>query len=104
MIHLILPSCEELRPKLPITLHTGEVEDYDFLESAQQIYHILQMLQSCNLIIGCPYNSVEEVDHGVQMLVDDIDLGSDELQISEYRHIRVEYREDMLSLEVFVGV
>lgn len=104
MIHLILPPTEELFPRKPITLYTGEIEDYDFSESAQQIYQILKVLYSCNLINESPYGSSEEVIDGIQILVDDMDLGSDEPQISEHKHIRVEYRDDMLTVEIFVGV
>jgi hypothetical protein len=104
MIYLLFPHTQELSPRKPITLHTGEIEDYDFTDCSKHIYAILQMLQSCNLINECPYTSFEEVHHCVRMLVDDIDLGSDDVQISEYKYIRVEYRDDLLSLEVFVGV
>ena len=104
MIYLLFPSGEKLNPRKPITLHAGEVEGYDFSESAKQIYQILQVLHSSNLIADCPYVSADEIVHAIQTLGDDIDLGSDELQISEYRHLRIEYRDEMMSIELFVGV
>ena len=103
MIHLILP-CDSNAPKTPITLETREVEDYDFSESAEQIFAILYALEVCDLIEENPYASPNECITMIQILVDDIDLGSEELQISESKFIRVEFRDDMLSLEVFVGV
>lgn len=103
MIHLILPP-DFNAPKSPVTLQICEVENYDFSESSEQIYAILYALHICHLIKELPYASPNEVLHAIQTVVDDIDLGSDELQISEFRYIRVEFRDQMLSLEVFVGV
>ncbi len=96
MIYLF-PSGDKHKPRSPITLEIGEVREYDFSDAADQIYHILSVLQM-------PYAASENVFDAIHDLVDDIDLGSDELQISEFRHIRVEFRDEMLALEVFVGV
>jgi len=90
MIHLILPP-DFNAPKSPITLQVCEVQNYDFSKSAEQIFAILHVLQMCHLIRENPYASPNEVIQVIQMIVDDIDLGSDELQISEFRHIRVEF-------------
>ena len=104
MIHLLWPSSDKGKPKDPITLEVGEIQDYGFGDSADQIYSILSILQLCDLVEKVPYRSSEEVLEMIQNLIDDIDLGSDELQISESKHIRVEFRDDMLALEVYVGV
>jgi len=104
MIQLLWPSSDKHAPRNPITLLPGEVEKYDFSEAAEQIYCILSVLKLCDLIEKVPYKTSEDVCAAIQDLVDDINLGSHELQISEYRHIRVEFRDEMLSLEVFVGV
>ena len=103
MIYLF-PSGDKHKPRSPITLEIGEVREYDFSDAADQIYHILSVLQLCDLISEMPYAEPENVFDAIHDLVDDIDLGSDELQISEFRHIRVEFRDEMLALEVFVGV
>ncbi len=87
----------------PVTLQIGEVADYDFLQCAEQAFKVLDILDSCKLI-DCPYFSPEEVLVVIQDLVDEIDLGSDDFQVNEYRHIRVEFRDELLSVEVFIGV
>lgn len=104
MIHLLWPSTNNLNPRKPITLLAGEVEEYDFTDSAEQIYCILSVLHLCNLISRVPYKSADEVLEMVHALLEDIDFESDELQISEASHIRFEYRDEMLSLELYVGV
>lgn len=104
MIHLLWSSANTHKPKIPVTLEIGEIEEYDFSDAAEQIYSILSILQLCDLIDGVPYGSSEEVFDRIHDLVDDIDFGSDELQISESKHIRVEFRDELLSLEVYVGV
>lgn len=88
----------------PVTLEIGEIGEYDFNDTANQIYSILSILQMCDLIREIPYISAFEVFDRIHDLIDDIDLGSDELQISESKHIRVEFRDEMLSVEVYVGV
>jgi len=103
MIHLLLPNAK-YEPRDPIALVHGEIVEYDFSDAADQIYDILFVLQLCNLIDEVPYSSSEEVFDKIYELVDDINLGSDELQISESKHIRVEFRDEMLALEVYVGV
>lgn len=104
MIHLLWPSGDTYKPRNPITLEVGEVEEYDFSDAADQIYRILSVLQLCDLIGEVPYRESKDVFDAIQVLVDDIDLGNDELQISESKHIRVEFRDEMLALEVYVGV
>lgn len=104
MIHLLWPSGDSHEPRKPITLEIGEVEEYDFSDAADQIYCILSVLQLCDLIPEVPYGEPEDVFDAIRNLVDDIDFGSDELQISESKHIRVEFRDEMLALEVYVGV
>lgn len=104
MIHLLWPSNNNHEPREPVTLEVGEIEEYDFSDAAEQIYCILSVLQLCDLIKEVPYRSSEEVSDKIHELVGDIDLGSDELQISESKHIRVEFRDEMLALEVYVGV
>lgn len=104
MIHLLWPSSGAHEPRTPITLEIGEIKEYDFSEAADQIYSILSVLQLCDLIKEVPYGEPEDVFDKIQELVDDIDFGSDELQISESKHIRVEFRDEMLALEVYVGV
>lgn len=104
MIHLLCPSSGAYKPRTPITLEVGEVKEYDFSDAADQIYSILSVLQLCDLIKEVPHGAPEDVFDTIQELVEDIDLGSDELQISESKHIRVEFRDEMLVLEVYVGV
>lgn len=104
MIHLLWPSGDRHEPRNPITLAVGEIEEYDFSDAADQMYRILSVLQLCDLIPEVPYKDSGEVLDAIQNLVDDIDLGSDELQISESKYIRVEFRDEMLALEVYVGV
>lgn len=103
-IEHIWPIIKEYSPVRPITLQVGEINDYDFSESASQIYRILTMLDLANLIKKNPFRSARGVKAVIFTLINDIDLGSDELQISEKRHIRVEFRDELLSVEVFVGV
>lgn len=104
MIHLLWPSSDNYEPKDPITLEVGEIEDYDFSDAADQIYSILSVLQLCDLISEMPFTDPVDVFDKIRDLIDDIDLGSSDLQISESKHIRVEFRDDMLALEVYVGV
>lgn len=103
MIHLLWPS-SNYEPREPVTLEVGEIHDYDFSDAAEQIYCILSVLRLCDLIEEISYRSSEEVLDKIYELVDDIDIGSDELQISESKHIRVEFRDELLALEVYVGV
>ena len=51
-----------------------------------------------------PYESPEEVHDLLRALIDDIDFGSDEIQISEHKNIRVEFRDELLAIEAYVGV
>lgn len=104
MIHLLWASGERNEPRNPITLEIGEIEEYDFSDAANQIYCILSVLQLCDLIPEVPYKDSVEVFDAIRNLVDDIDLGSNELQISESKYIRVEFRDEMLALEAYVGV
>lgn len=104
MIHFLWPSSDKYEPRSPVTLLIGEIEDYDFSDAADQIYRILSVLQLCSLIDVVPYRSSEDVFDAIHRLVNDIDFGFDELQISESNFIRVEFRDEMLSLEVYVGV
>lgn len=104
MIHLLWPSNNRYKPREPITLLIGEVEEYDFSDAADQVYRILSVLQLCDLIKEVPYSSSEDVFDAIQNLVDDIDLSCEELQISESKHIRIEFRDEMLAIEVYVGV
>lgn len=104
MIYHLWASTKTFRPKAPITLEIGDIENFDFSSSAVQIYSILQILESCNLIHECHYKSVKEVLLTIHKLLNDIDISSDELQISEYRNIRLEFRDELLSVEVYIGV
>ena len=103
MIGMLLPSIE-CSTVQPITLAVGEIEDYDFTVSALQILQILGVLQALKLIKDGPLSTVEDVIRLIELLINDIDLESDEPQTSERHYVRVEYREEMLSLEVFIGV
>ena len=103
-IQHIWPVTEQYSPVRPIILQVGEIEEWDFSDSANQIYYILTVLDSVNLIKNNPFQSPEEVKVTVSRVVNDIDLESDVLQISESKHIRVEFRDELLSIEVFVGV
>lgn len=104
MINLLWNTSENYKPKYPIVLEVGEIKEYDFNDCANHIFHIFTTLQLCGLVYESPYFSPEDVLEVIQNLVDDIDLNSDELQISEFKHIRVEFRDEMLVLEFFVGV
>lgn len=104
MIGMLLPSVEG-SPSKPITLEIGDVKNYNFTTSALQILQILGVLEATKLIKKTPtIKTIDDVLLIIQELIDDIDLGSDELQISELKHIRIEYRDELLSLEVFIGV
>lgn len=104
MIHLLWPSNGSHKPRTPVTLEIGEVKEYDFTDAADQIYSILSVLQLCDLLKEIPYGEPKDVFNKIQELVNDMDFGLDELQISEFKHIRVEFRDEMLALEVYVGV
>lgn len=104
MICLIWPNSDRYVPCKPITLEIGEVEDFDFSESAGHIFRILQVLELSNLIEKVPYANPVEIIYVIQELLYDIDFTSDKLQISETKHVRIEFRDEMLSLEVYVGV
>lgn len=54
MIHLLWPSNKGYEPRDPVTLLVGEIEEYDFSDAADQIYHILSVLQLCDLIEEVP--------------------------------------------------
>ena len=105
MSYLIYPPTEKFRPKSQITLEIGEIEDFDFTECSKQIFNILQVLEACNLIEKNPHeNPIDVLDTIDEMITNDLNFGSDELQITEYKHIRIEFRDELFSLEVFVGV
>ena len=103
-IEHIWPIVKDYTPSSPITLQIGEIEDWDFSESANQIYCILTVLDAANLIDKNPFKSSRGVEITILVLIDDIDFGSELLQISESKHIRIEFRDELLSVEVFVGV
>lgn len=103
MLGMLLPSLDG-RPVIPITLEPGEVEEYDFVSSAQQILQILNVLQLTGLIKESKHNTVDDVLDTIEELINDINIDSDDLQISESKHVRIEYRDELLSLEVFIGV
>lgn len=104
MISLIWPSTSSYEPKDPVTLTAEEIEDYDFSDIADQIYSILLVLELCNLISEIPYESSADVYDVIQNTIEDIDFDLDEMQISEYKYIRVQFKDGMLEIEAFVGV
>ena len=104
MIGAVYPKLDTFEHLPPITLQIGEVEGYDFMPSAIQIFTILSILEACHLIKENPYDLIDEVLLVIKNLLRDIDLGLDGLQISECKHLRVEFRDEMLSLEVYIGV
>jgi hypothetical protein len=104
MIHLLWPSTSNYKPKPPVTLEIGEIEEYDFSDAADQIYRILSVLFLCDLITKMYHDGPEDVFDTINGLINDIDLGSDDLQISEFKNVRIEFRDELLSLEVYVGV
>lgn len=103
-IEHIWPVLEEYSPSRPITLEIGEIKDWDFSDSADQIYRILTVLDLANLIKKNPFRSSKDVKATIFNLLNDINFGSELLQISEIKHIRAEFRDELLSIEVFVGV
>lgn len=104
MIELVWPSTSRYYPQRPATLEIGEIDDYDFAECAQQVFRVLHVLEICGLIHRNPYHSTDEALDMMLRLIDDIDTENDELQISEKNHIRVEFRDELLSIEVYIGV
>ncbi len=103
MIVFVYPQIEKIRRMKPVTLEIGEIEDYDFAEVSIRVFEILTVLGVCN-IISVKYDSAEEALDVICRLVADIDLDSDKLQISEFGNIRVEFRDDLLSLEIYISV
>jgi len=104
MIHFLWPSFSKDHRHPPCTLEIGDIEDFDFSECAKQIYKILNTLEVCGLINKCPHNNENDIFLVIKKLLNDIDFEDDKLQISEYKHIRIEFRDELVSLEVFVGV
>ncbi len=103
MIGMLLPTIE-CTLATPTTLPVGEIEGYDFTVSALHILQILGVLEITKIIRKVPFDAIEDVLFVIEELIEGIDFDSDEFQTNEKRHIRVEYHEEMLSLEVFVGV
>jgi len=103
-IEYVSPVMEKYSPSVPIALEIGEINDWDFSGSADQIFRILTVMDLANLIDRNPFSSTKEVKATIFNLIKDIDLNSDELQISEQKYIRIEFRDELLSLEVFLGV
>ena len=85
-------------------MEIGEIEDYDFSESAEQIFRMLRILKLSNLIGRMPYKSPSEVLESIHTLIDGLDLGSDDLQINELGYVRAEFRDELLSVEMYIGV
>lgn len=103
-IQIVCPSSERYSPRLPVTLQVGDVENFDFTPASIYMFCILNVLESVNLIGKNPYSSADEIGIAIRNVIDDIDLGNDELQISEHKHIRAEFRDELLALELYIGV
>jgi hypothetical protein len=104
MFHLILPQRRFSSSHSCVLLTPDEVQDYDFTKAAEQIFNMLQVLHSANLLAECSHNSVESVLLTIKLLVADIDLDSDDEQESEYKHVRVSYKDEKLFVDLYVGV
>ncbi len=94
----------QCKPKQPITLCIGELEDYDFSRCCKQIYDVLITLNDANILSSMPYASELEVLEVVLELIDDIDIDVSDWQSTEKSHIRVEFRDELITVEVFLGV
>ena len=104
MIISVIPSVERFHPKEAVTIIDGEWEDYDFDPCAKQIFKVLSVLSASNLIKGMPYDSPDEIVEVIVELLFDIDFDDIAFQQSEKRHIRLEYQDRLMSVEVFLGV
>lgn len=103
MINFLWKSSDNIRHHRPLTLQIGEIDGYDFSDAAKYIFQVLQLLETCRLIISNPYKNYVEVLHNIHNLIGDIDINNDELQITERKHVRVEFRDELLVVEMFVG-
>lgn len=103
MIYLLVPL-KENKPQSPVTLEIGEIEGFNFGPSANYAYNIIHTLFACDLIKKMPYHSPVSVESTIQELIKDLDLGDNSLQINQKRCIRVQFEDELLSVEVFIGV
>ncbi len=103
-IQIVCPSSQTYSPRSPVTLQVGDVENFDFTPTSIHIFRILNVLELVNLIEKNPYSSSDEICIAIRNVIDDIDLGRDELQISEYKHIRAEFQDELLALDLYIGV
>lgn len=95
---------EKLRPIKPLVLVVGEIEGFDFTERAKYIFNVLQILKANNLLSSVSYCTIEEVKETIHRLVADIDFNSDKHQVSECGHIRIEYTDELFSLQLYLNV
>ncbi len=97
-------SFGKYNPLPPVSIFPGEIEGYDFVRTAEQAFYALQTLHAVNLLYSNPYDGPEDVIAVIRRLIDDIDLGSELHQTSECKHLRIEYQDELLTIEVFLGI
>ncbi len=104
MIGNVTPTQPVCCPKEAVTIDGIELPDYDFRECANQIFQVLDILHSCNVVRKMPFEYTEEVLDVIHELVEELDLKNAEYQQYEKKHIRVCYEEYLFAIEVFFGV
>ena len=104
MIISVIPDKNTLKYKEPATILADELEDYDFTDCAQQIFDILSLLHSTDLIKNMPYDSAEDVLKVIDELIYDIYIDDTSFQQSEKGFVRVQFEDYLLAIEVFIGV
>lgn len=80
-----------------------ELSTFDFSEIAQHIFNIATVLSTAGILRSMPYKDTKDVLKIIKKLLQDIDPNLVDHQITELKHIRMEYLDEMLSVEFFIG-
>ena len=103
MIKLLVPG-SKFSPKIPVVIMSHELLTYDFSAMADHIFNVASTLNHAGFFPEMPYRDSLDVLRIIGRLLQDIDPNIIDHQISEMKHIRLEYIDEMLSVEFFIGV
>jgi hypothetical protein len=103
MIYLISRSDNAFQPLISSSVPKNRIVGYDFENYAETVFEIVNMWYGLKLT-DVRFDSINEVLCLIEELVRDIDIDDYDFQQSERDHVRVQYEEGYLSIDVFIAL